>query len=118
MEQQRVSWKQSTLAQARAQDIADVLDPAYAPSQVEDKLLFEEKQKYLYAIFEQKLQTDKDKALVHEYEVMLDAQAVYAALLDHYTKSVKASLDQSLLMVYITTIKIGDGSWRAKCVLE
>jgi hypothetical protein len=37
---------------------------------------------------------------------------VYAALLDHYTKSIKASLDQSQLMVYITTIKIGDDSWR------
>jgi hypothetical protein len=92
--------------------VADVLDPAYAPSQVEDKLLFDEKQKYLYAVFEQKLQTDKGKALVREYETTSDAQAVYAALLDHYTKSVKASLDQSQLMVYITTIKIGDGSWR------
>ena len=56
--------------------MADVLDPAYAPSQVEDKLLFEEKQKYLYAVFEQKLQTDKGKALVREYKVTSDAQAV------------------------------------------
>ena len=37
---------------------------------------------------------------------------MYSALIDHYTKSVKASLDQSQLMVYITTIRIGDGSWR------
>jgi hypothetical protein len=86
--------------------MADFLDPAYAPLQVEDKLLFEEKQKYLYAMFEQKLQTDKGKALVREYEVTLDAQAVYAALLDHYTKWVKASLDQSQLMVYITTSRL------------
>ena len=62
--------------------MADVLDPAYAPSQVEDKLLFEEKQKYLYAVFEQKLQMDKGKALVREYKAMSDAQAMYAALLD------------------------------------
>ena len=41
MERQWVSWQQSTLVQARAQDVADFLDPAYAPSQVEDKLLFE-----------------------------------------------------------------------------
>jgi hypothetical protein len=66
-----------------------------------------------FAVFEQrKLQTDKGKALVHEHEAASDAQAVYAALLDHYTKLVKVSLDQSQLMVYITTIKIGDGSWR------
>jgi deoxyhypusine synthase len=111
MERQWVSWQQSTLAQAHGQDMADVLDPAYAPSQVEDKLLFEAKQKYLYAVFEQKLQTHKGKALVREYKVTSDAQAIHAALLDHYTKSVKALLDQSQLMVYITTIKIGDGSW-------
>jgi hypothetical protein len=39
------------------QDISDVLDPAYAPSQPKDKLLFKEKQKYLYAVLEQELQT-------------------------------------------------------------
>ena len=112
IEKQWVSRQHSTLAQARAQDVADVLNPTYAPSLIEDKLLFEEKQKYLYAVFEQQLQTDKGKALVHEHDATLDAQAIYAALLDHYTKSVKASLDQSQLMIYITTIKIGDGSWR------
>jgi hypothetical protein len=77
---------------------------------------FKEKQKYLYAVFEKKLQMDKGKALVCEYEATSDAQAVYAALLDHYTKSVKASLDQSQHMVYITTIKIGDGSWHGSAV--
>ena len=66
MEWQWVSWQWSILAQARAQDMVDVLDPAYAPSQVEDKLLFEEKKKYLYAVFEQKLQMEKGKALVRE----------------------------------------------------
>ena len=111
VEKQWVSWQQSALAQACAQDVADVLDPMYAPLLPTDKLLFEEKQKYLYAVFEQKLQTNKGKALVHEYEATSDAQAMYAALLDHYTKLVKASLDQSQLMIYITMIKIGDGSW-------
>ena len=44
----------------------------------------------------------------------MDAQAVYSALIDHYTKSMKASLDQSQLMIYITTsttstvVQIGD----------
>jgi hypothetical protein len=52
MEKQWVSWQRSTLAQARAQDVADVLDPTYVPSLPEDKLLFEEKQKYLYAVFD------------------------------------------------------------------
>jgi hypothetical protein len=111
LDKQWVSWQCSTIAQARAQAVHDVLDPAFSPSKLEDKLLFEEKQKYVYAIFEQKLLTDKGKALVHEYETTSDAQAVYSALIDHYMRSIKASLDQSQLMIYITTIQIGDGSW-------
>jgi hypothetical protein len=63
----------------------DVLDLTFHPSTPEDKLLFEEKQKYVYAIFEQKLLTDKGKALVHEYKAMSDTQAIYSALIDHYT---------------------------------
>jgi hypothetical protein len=73
------------IAQAHAQDVDDVLDPTFHPSKPKDKLLFEEKQKYVYAIFEPKLLADKGKALVHEYEATLDAQAVYSALVDHYT---------------------------------
>jgi hypothetical protein len=68
LDKQWVSWQCSTIAQARAQDVDDVLDPTFHPSKPEDKLLFEEKQKYVYAIFEQKLLTDKGKALVHEYD--------------------------------------------------
>ena len=111
LEKQWVSWQWLTLAQAHAQDVADILDPAYAPSTPKDMLLFQEKQKYLYAVFKQKLQTDKGKALVHDFEANSDAQAVYAALLDHYTKSIKAALDQLQLMIYITSINIGDGAW-------
>jgi hypothetical protein len=106
-----LSWQRSTLAQAQVQDIADVLDPAYAHRRLKTSSSSKRNRSILYAVFEQKLQTDKGNALVREYEVTSDAQAVYAALLDHYTKSVKALLNQSQLMVYITTIKIGNGSW-------
>jgi hypothetical protein len=102
----------AVIAQARAQDVADVFDPTHCPTQPDEKLLFEEKQKYVYAVFEQRLLTDKGKALVREYEATSDAQAVYSALIDHYTKSVKASLDQTQLMQYLTSIHIGDGTRR------
>jgi hypothetical protein len=85
LDKQWVSWQCLTLAQACAQDVDDVLNPTFSPSKPEDNLLFEEKQKYLYAIFEQKLQTDKGNALVREYETTSDAQAVYSDLIDHYT---------------------------------
>ena len=76
-------------------------DPTYHLSLLELKLLFYEKQKYIYAIFKQCLQTDKGKALVHYYESTSNAQAMSSGLVHHYTCSIKVSLDQYPLMVYI-----------------
>ena len=56
----------------------------------------------MYAVFEQHLLTDKGKSLVCLYEATSDAQAIHADLVMYYTQSVKASLDQSQLMIYIT----------------
>jgi hypothetical protein len=97
--------------QACAQDVAKILDPTYKPTKPKDKLCFDEKQKYVYAVFEQKLLMDKGKALVCMYEATADAQSIYSKLVDHCTKSVKASLDLTTLMEYITTIRLDGGSW-------
>jgi len=61
------SWHCSTVAQAWAQDVSDVLSPSFKPATGE-KDLFEAKQKYMYAIFERPLHLDKGKALVRSYE--------------------------------------------------
>src|SRR5687768_13125259 len=44
------NWNRSTIVQARAQDVADILDPTYVPSTTEERDLFTEKQKYIYAV--------------------------------------------------------------------
>ena len=44
------NWNRSTVAQARAQDIAGVLDPGYIPITQESVDLFQEKQKFMYAV--------------------------------------------------------------------
>ncbi len=46
------NWNRSTIAQARAQDIAHVLDPTYIPPTHEARELFIEQQKFMYAVFE------------------------------------------------------------------
>jgi len=48
------SWHHSTVAQARTQDVYDVLDPTYKPLPPE-KDLFKAKQRYMYAVFERVL---------------------------------------------------------------
>ena len=108
-EMQWDAWQQNTLAQARAQGVEDVLDVNYSPSSPEEQALFLEKQKYMYAVFVQTLLTDQGKALVRQYEASSDAQGVFKALLEHATQSTKASLEQSELLQYITSAKIGEG---------
>jgi len=58
------SWQHSTLAQARAQDIDDVLDPCYVPPTPADKDLFSEKQKYMFAVFERTLLIDVGREIL------------------------------------------------------
>jgi len=38
-------WQHSTMALARAQDVAEILDPSHVPVTQDDKDLFQEKQK-------------------------------------------------------------------------
>jgi hypothetical protein len=71
--QQCDTWQRSTIAQAQAQDIHEILDASYLPVSSEDKQLFSMKQEFMYAVFERTLQTDMGKAFVchHESDFML-----------------------------------------------
>ena len=60
-------------AQAQAQDVSKVLDPSYNPTTPELISLFNEKQKYIYAIFECVLLTDHGKTFVCDYSATYDA---------------------------------------------
>ena len=58
----------SLISQARAQDVNKVLDPLYTPTTTEERDLFIEKQKFLYAVLESKVLTDRGKAVIREQE--------------------------------------------------
>jgi hypothetical protein len=58
------SWQRSTLAQAREQDVAEVMNSSYNPVTPEAQTLSNEKQNYVYADCEKKLLNDKEKFLV------------------------------------------------------
>lgn len=106
------NWERATIAQARAQDVADVLNANYTPTTAEEIALFDEKQKYMYAVFEKTLLTDKGKSLVRVHQRKYDAQKVYAELSEYALKSTKASLDATSILTYITTSRLGDGTWK------
>jgi len=106
------SWQRSTMALARAQDVAEILDPGHVPVTQDDKDLFQEKQKYMFAVFDRTLLTDTGKALVHEHENDFDARKIYLEIVKFYLKSTKASLDSSNLLSYITSVRLGSGMWK------
>jgi hypothetical protein len=106
------NWNRATITHARAQDVSNVLDPNYALTDPTDIALFQEQKKYMCAVFERHLQTDKGKALVRMHYTNADAQAIYMELSQYALKSTKTSLDSATLLAYITSAKLGDGQWK------
>ena len=106
------SWCIETKAQAKAQNVEQVFDAKYKPSTASDKELFEQKQKFMYAVFTKTLLTDKGKSLVREHDMDGDAQTIYRELFMHAKRSTKASVDASELLAYITTSRLGTGLWK------
>ena len=74
--------------------------------------LFLEQQKFMYAVFEKTLLTDKGKALVRAYQQTFDAQSIYKELTAYAMHSTKAALQASSLLSYITIMTLGDGNWK------
>jgi hypothetical protein len=70
------NWNRATIAQAQAQDVENILDPQYSPNDLTAIALFQEQQKYMYAVFERHLQTDKGKALVRAHHSTSNAQCI------------------------------------------
>lgn len=105
------AWQRATIAQACAQDVSEILDSNYVPAPA-DANLFDEKQKYMFAVFERNLLTDQGKALVRDYADKYDAQSIYRDLSAYALHSTKAALDSSNMLSYITSVRLGDGSWR------
>lgn len=106
------TWHRSFANQARAQNVMNILDSTYVPSTAEEIELFDEQQKYVYAILEQKVLTDRGKSIVRAYEKTYDAQKVFKMLADHHLKSTKAMIDSSAILSYITSSRLGNGQWK------
>ena len=87
------AWDRNTIAQAQAQDVSEVLDSLYIAKTDEDKALFDEKQKYLFAVFEKNILTDQGKAIVRDHAYRYDARQVYIELKAYSLESTKASIE-------------------------
>lgn len=104
-------WHRSFNTQAVAQDVSDVLNEAYVPTTSDDIALFTEKKKFIYAVLESKVLTDRGKAIIREHEHDFDAQKAYQKIKCYHLKSTKAKMNSSVILSYITSSKLGDGTW-------
>jgi hypothetical protein len=64
-----------------------------------------------YAVLDSKVQTDSVKPIIRDHEPDVDAQNVYKKLKNYHLKSTKAKIESSIILSYITSAKLGDGSW-------
>ena len=105
------SWKRSTISTARAHGCEDVFNPTYTPQGAAARELFNEKQKFIYSVFESVLKTDMGKYFVRQHESDYNAQAIFRKLKQHALSSTQASLDSSTLLTYLTSARL-DSKWR------
>jgi hypothetical protein len=106
------TWHRAMMIQARAQGVELVFDPNYIPITPEDQALFREMQKYVYAVLETVLRTDRGKAFIREHEDDFDAQTVYAKTLAHHHTSTKAQINSADTLTYITSARLGNNEWQ------
>ena len=105
------SWRRATISTARAHACDEVFDPSYKPKDKENKDLFDEKQKFIYSVFESILRTDMGKYFVRQHEHDYDAQTVFCKLEQYAVASTQATIDSSGLLAYLTSAKL-DSHWR------
>jgi hypothetical protein len=111
------TFKRDTLAQANAQDVADVFNPGYKARGDEEKDLFRGKQDYIYAVFCTSLRTDVGKTLVRDYEPNRDAQKIWGELVIDAEKSTVAKLNATQILKHIHTIKVEDWKGTTKAFI-
>jgi hypothetical protein len=104
-------WHHTFTNIARAQDLSDFLNPKYTPLNSTEHDLFWEKQKFLYAVLEAKVETTKSKSIIRKYDNTYDAQKAYGELQEHDLTSNNALFIANKIMEYLTTVRINNGLW-------
>ena len=74
------NWHRSALVTARSHGCDHIFDPTFKPNTPEEIGIFDEKQKFMYSVFEDKLLTDMGKHLVRKHQNDYDAHAIFQQL--------------------------------------
>ena len=102
-------FKSSLIIVAKSHKCNEVLDPTYTPgTEPEQKELFEDKQTFMFSVFDANLQTDMGKTIVRRYLTTTDAQAVWRELSEHMRISSKGASEKRRLTQYVPNTVLDD----------
>ena len=102
-------FKRSLFIVAKTHECSEVLDPNYTPgSEPEEEELFEDKQTFMFSVFNTNLQTDLGKTIVRRHLASTDAQAVWKELSEHMRTSSKGASEKRRLTQYVTNTVLDD----------
>ena len=107
-------WKDFSdkmLLEAKAQLVDDILDSTYKPGTKDEKDLFILKKNYMMSVFKNHILTDKGKSIIAMHTAAGEAQKVWKELVEYHKESTQADNVCEMLLNYIVTSRIDDGTW-------
>jgi hypothetical protein len=104
------TFHRQLLSTAASYDTLKVVDPKYVPS-LEDRDSFRSKQRFMYNVFSNIILTTKCKNCICDECISMDAQKVYARLLEAYHDPLSINLSATKLCQELTLMKLDD-KWR------
>jgi hypothetical protein len=107
------NWQRSFLAVARTHKLEEIFDENYTPdgNKPEEFQLWQEKQRFVYSVFDLTLKTDYGKTLVRKYQHTFDAQKIWVDFVKYMRSSTKAQMAASELLSWLTSSRF-DRNWR------
>ena len=105
------SWHRHLLTTARSHNVDNVLNLNYTPSSPDDIALLNEQKRFVFSVFDQTVKTSDGLVFVRIHSITGDASAVYANLVDRYSKSTAAQLAASEIEEAIGTFRL-DTTWK------
>ena len=74
--------------------------------------MFQEKQKFIYSVFKDKVLTNTGLTLVRKYKKKFDTLSIYKGLLQHSKESTQETIDTAELLTYIAFVKLHKITWK------
>ena len=106
------AFKRTLLVIATPRGCEEILEGGYLPRYDDDSQeLFEQKQYFMYCVFNKVLQSDMGKTIVRKYAPTLDAKSVWTDFESHMSTSSKRLKERHRLHAYLSTT-VYDRSWK------